>query len=58
MLAGCSFLIRFAKSETGSSLIVILSMLVLLDSLLLFINYVKKAFERKVSDGRVVFSNF
>lgn len=58
MLDGCSFLIRLAKSETGSSEIVIRSILVLLDSLLLLINCVRNAFERKVSDGRVAFSNF
>jgi len=58
VLDGWSFLIRFAKSDTGSSEIVMRSMLVLLDSLLLLINCVKKAFERNASDGRVAFSNF
>jgi hypothetical protein len=38
VLDGCSFLIKFAKSETGSSDIVMRSILVLLDSLLLLIN--------------------
>ena len=58
VLDGWSFLIRFAKSETGSSEIVMRSILVLLDSLLLLMNCVKKAFERKVSDGKVALSNF
>jgi len=33
-------------------------MLVLLESLLLLMNWVKNAFERNVSDGRIAFSNF
>jgi len=58
VLDGCNFLIKLAKSETGSSVIVTRSMLVLLDSLLLFINCVKNALDLKVSDGKIVLSAF
>lgn len=58
VLEGCSFLIKFAKSETGSSVIVIRSMLVLLESLLLLMNWVKNAFDLNVSDGSVILSDF
>lgn len=58
MLDGYNFLIKLARSATGSSAIVILSILVLLDSLLLLMNCVKNAFDWNVSDGRIVLSNF
>ena len=56
VLDGYSFLIRFAKSVMGSSVIVMRSMLVLLESLLLLINRFRNPFDLKVSDGKVVLS--